>query len=390
MTVPPSRVLFFIGSLHAGGAERQVVELLKHLDRSRFAPVLALAVRDGALLAEVPADVSVHAFQEAHRGIPWWHRGGLGRIARWRWLSRLLVEQSINVVYDRTYLATLDTAGPTWRNRIPRLSAAVADPRVQLEMYARRPRQLWRRFSRWAYHSATLVLANSEGLRQQLVEFWQLPSDRVRVQPNGLDWERIDCSLTAEAPRPPNDRFRILTVGRIDADKGHADLLAAMANLVHQHGWHDALWQIVGTGPRQATLQAEVQRLRLTEQVEFIGGVANPFPYYRDADLFCLPSHTEGLPNVILEALGCGTPVLATDCPSGPRELLADGAYGRLTPVSDVPALTEALRACRRDGLAGKERAALGRTVIRERYDIRRTVRDLESLLLEAIASGAR
>lgn len=393
MTTNRLRVLFVIGSMHAGGAERQVVETLRHLDRERFEPFLYLAHRDGALLSDVPGDVPVEAFWGGTRP----HSLGLklatvcrgGMFARMWHLSRFLKRLRPDVVYDRTYLSTLDTAGACWWRGIPRVSAAVADPRVQFEMYAKRLRFLRRKYARWAYHTAAKVLANSAGLRQQMIDYWQLPSDQVVIQPNGLDFDRIEQgSRESQIPRA-DGKTRILTVGRIDEDKGHIDLLTAFEELIHRRGHKNLCWQILGIGPRMETLRQEIATKRLTDHVELVGAVSNPFPYYAAADLFCLPSRSEGLPNVLLEALACGLPVISTDCPSGPWEILDGGRYGRLVPVHDPAALVAAIEAFLPHRQEWQQTAQEGRESVRERFDIRRVVKQLEVLFEQVAQSRA-
>lgn len=371
------RILFYISAMDAGGAQRQIIELLRRLDRSRFEPLLALDARSGPLLAEVPADVPIHARLDAPRVTGF----GLGQWARWRFLARLLHAERIDLIYDRTYLATLDAAGACWFRPTPRISAAVADPQVQFNLYARRPRWLWRWFSRWAYRTANVVLANSAGLRQQLIDFWQLPPSQVVELPNGFDFDRLRARAGTEEPLQQDGRWRLLTVGRIDADKGHAVLLDAVEDLVKRRGRTTLLWQIVGVGPAQAALEAAVRDRGLSGHVEFLGQIENPFPYYRQARLCCLPSRTEGLPNVLIEALALGTPVLATDCPSGPREILADGAYGRLVPVGDSAALSAAIEDCLHDETTWRAQAHAGQCSVEQRYAIDRVLEQLETLI---------
>ncbi len=391
---PRLRVLFVIGSMHAGGAERQVVEMLRHLDRERFEPFLYLAHRDGVLLADVPGDVPVEAFWGGTRP----HSLGLklltvcrgGMFARMWHLSRFLRQLRPDVVYDRTYLSTLDTAGACWWRSIPRVSAAVADPRVQFEMYAKRLCWLRRRYARWAYHTAAKVLANSAGLRQQMIDYWQLSPEQVVIQPNGLDFDRLEQRKGAAPRLLPSSRgadstVRVLTVGRIDEDKGHIDLLTAMEELVHRRGHTELHWRILGIGPRTETLRQEIVTKKLTEHVELIGAVSNPFPYYAAADVFCLPSRSEGLPNVLLEALACGLPVISTDCPSGPREILDDGRYGSLIPVRDPMAIVAAIEDFLSHRQEWQQVAQVGRESVRERFDIRRVVEQLERIL-ESVA----
>jgi glycosyltransferase involved in cell wall biosynthesis len=107
---------------------------------------------------------------------------------------------------------------------------------------------------------------------------------------------------------------------------------------------------ILGEGVDRPALEALVKQLGLENDVAMPGFVENPYAYMSRASLYVLSSRWEGLPTVLIEALYCGPPIVATDCPSGAREILADGQHGSLVPVGDVTALTQAIEA----GLAGK------------------------------------
>ncbi len=107
---------------------------------------------------------------------------------------------------------------------------------------------------------------------------------------------------------------------------------------------------ILGTGPERPALEALIRQLDLEHDVSLAGFVTNPYAYMARASLFVLSSKWEGLPGVLIEALCCGAPVISTDCPSGPREILRKGEYGQLVPVGDVPALARAIEIT----LAGK------------------------------------
>jgi glycosyltransferase involved in cell wall biosynthesis len=102
---------------------------------------------------------------------------------------------------------------------------------------------------------------------------------------------------------------------------------------------------IVGRGRQREALLSLAHHLGVAEDVDLLGFLDNPYPYMRKADLFALTSKCEGLPVVLIEALALGTPAVATDCPSGPREILRDGRYGPLVAVGDVEALAEQLMA---------------------------------------------
>jgi len=133
---------------------------------------------------------------------------------------------------------------------------------------------------------------------------------------------------------------RIITVGNLKAVKNHALLLRALAAL----GDPEICLLILGHGSLEAKLRVQADQLRISGQVVFAGFHADPTPFYQTADLFVLSSDYEGFGNVIVEALGCGLPVVSTDCPSGPAEILENGRYGRLTPVGDAEALACAMK----------------------------------------------
>ena len=150
---------------------------------------------------------------------------------------------------------------------------------------------------------------------------------------------------------------RIITVGNLKAVKNHALLLRAFAAL----GTPAACLLILGQGGLEAELRAQAVQLQISGQVVFAGFHPDPTAFYQTADLFVLSSDYEGLPTVLIEALGCGLPVVSTDCPSGPAEILENGRYGRLTPVGDTEALARAMQealAAPHDPEALKRRAA--------------------------------
>jgi glycosyltransferase involved in cell wall biosynthesis len=131
-----------------------------------------------------------------------------------------------------------------------------------------------------------------------------------------------------------------VTAGRLVPQKDQATLLRALAIARKRI---NARLIILGTGPLQASLEKTASDLGIRDAVDFLGFKENPLPYYREADAFVLSSNFEGLGNVLIEALGCGTPVITTDCPYGPAEIVQNGRFGILVPVGDSDAFGEAM-----------------------------------------------
>ncbi|TMW71330.1 glycosyltransferase [Thauera sp. UPWRP] len=138
---------------------------------------------------------------------------------------------------------------------------------------------------------------------------------------------------------PPGER--ILTVGSLKDAKNHPLLIRAFAQLSRA----ESRLMIVGQGQNESMLRALAQELGIADRVIFAGFHADPSPFYATADLFVLSSDYEGFGNVIVEALSFGVPVVSTDCPSGPAEILENGRWGRLVPVGDADALARAIEA---------------------------------------------
>jgi len=138
-----------------------------------------------------------------------------------------------------------------------------------------------------------------------------------------------------------------LAVGRLTKQKDFPTLIKAFAKVLENR---PTRLLILGEGPDRAALEALVRQLGLEDAVAMPGFVENPYAYMSRSALYVLSSRWEGLPTVLIEALYCGAPVIATDCPSGPREILANGQHGQLVPVGDVTALAQAMEA----GLASK------------------------------------
>jgi glycosyltransferase involved in cell wall biosynthesis len=169
----------------------------------------------------------------------------------------------------------------------------------------------------------------------------------------------------AMAPGPASKVLGVYTLvhaGRCTAQKNQLLLLEALSTM------RDSpveLW-ILGRGPLAPRLREHVMRLGLSSRVRWLGFQHNPFAFFRSADCFVLTSDHEGMPNVVIEALLCGTPVVSTRCPYGPEELIDDGETGLLTPPRDVGGLADALRALADEATRRRMSAAAPIRIARE------------------------
>jgi glycosyltransferase involved in cell wall biosynthesis len=378
------RVLFAIGEMSGGGSQRQLIGILQRLDRERFAPHLYIITPGGELLPEVPADVPLYVFRDRYRP-PRWSYPGQAHRARVRDLVKVLREQQIELVYDRTYHMTLITAAAVRKTPAARVSVIVTDPQRDFETNIERFRWVKRRLLRRAYQTADRVVAVSEGVRKAAEEYYRLPPSKVVTLYNFFEIERIDQLMSEPLPasdaRQDRQRFEIVAAGRLHAQKGFLILLEAIRDLVQRRGHSHLHLRILGSGPLESDLRAFVSRHRLERHVTLAGFRQNPLPYFRQADLFCLSSLYEGLPNALVEAMLCRVAVLATDCPSGPRELLHGGHFGRLVPPADPVALADAIEDAVLDLPQWQKTIPLARAHIEQTFSAEAGIRRLEDLL---------
>lgn len=193
------------------------------------------------------------------------------------------------------------------------------------------------------YRFADVVAAVSEGAAKDAARLARLPNDRVKVLHNPIPQRQSpspEATANAEALWDCSSGQRILTVGSLKDQKNHSLLLRAFADLQYP----EARLMLLGQGEKETALRAMAAKLGIADRVVFAGFHPDPTPFYQTADLFVLSSDYEGFGNVIVEALSCGTPVVTTDCPSGPAEILENGKYGHLVPVRDPQALADAMR----------------------------------------------
>jgi glycosyltransferase involved in cell wall biosynthesis len=206
----------------------------------------------------------------------------------------------------------------------------------------RRPIQRW--LIRSVYPFADRIIANSQGVADDLHVNFNIPSNLIGLINNPTITQDFAARTGLPVSHPwffPRQGTLIVAAGRLVPQKDFASLIQAFHQL---HKVNPTLRLVIfGEGGERSALERLIHEKELDEAVDLPGFVADPVPYMALADLFVLSSRYEGLPNVLIEAMAAGCPVVATDCPSGPREILVDGKLGPLVPVGDVDALATAM-----------------------------------------------
>lgn len=327
----------FLPSLAGGGAERMMLNLARGAVESGICVDLVLASAQGPYLGLVPAGCRLEDLgsprvlaalpalvRYLRRRRPLVMLAAMDHanlVALWaRALARVPTRVFVSV---RSPLSREATESPTWAGRwLPRL-ARVFYPRAQA------------------------VIAVSRGVADDLERLVGTGRARVVVIPNPVVTPELGA-LMDETPAHPwagdPEVALILAAGRLSPQKDFATLIRAFA-LLHGpgNGRGPLRLLILGEGPERPRLESLIRELGLGARVALPGFTDNPFAYMARAGLFVLSSAWEGLPGVLIQALACGTPVVSTDCPSGPREVLQDGRLGPLVPVAEPGALAAAM-----------------------------------------------
>ena len=201
------------------------------------------------------------------------------------------------------------------------------------------------RRARRSYPHADVVVGVSHGVSTEFAKIPGLDGDRTHVVYNPVVSGYIESRshepanhswVDAPAPELPV----LVAVGKLIKRKDYGVLLAAFARLVAHR---PARLVVLGEGRMRPKLLALAKELGIEERVDFPGFTENPFAFFAKAHLFVLSSRNEALPTVLIEAMACGCPVVSTECPFGPREILEDGRFGPLVPVGDPEAIADAM-----------------------------------------------
>jgi glycosyltransferase involved in cell wall biosynthesis len=358
------RVAVVVPSLILGGAEASVAKTVSIISQAvDRLDVIVLAGVESVVLAQLPPQVLVHVLNSRSSANP----------LVWMRVRRILRRLKSDVVIGWSMYANFVSVIASQGLPIRRL---IVSERIYIpEMFAQSDVRAWLRnvvlmLIRVLYRKADVVTANSRASMRFLRHFVGKGPSFLEL-PNLIDTDLVNdyARLPPKMLSRPRIKPKILAIGRLAHQKGFDLLFEALAVIRRTHPWTIVL---VGDGPEAERLHRLAERLGIEAAVQWIGAVANPFPYYHWADLVVLPSRFEGFPNVALEAMACERTVICADCKSGPRELTAAGTYGVLVPVNTVQPLADAIIQW---GIDQRAREALGRAAkqhVTRSYDIAR------------------
>jgi glycosyltransferase involved in cell wall biosynthesis len=376
-------VVIFTSSLSNGGAEKHAVRVANHLDPARFRVTVAVARGGGAYEADLASRVRLHVLPTGT------HRSSTLRLARAVLpLRRLLRAERPDVLCSVMDHANVAALAAVRGLRHPPATVACVQNSPAAKYRAGGPlAAAMTGMIRHLYPRADAVVALSRGVGGEVAAMVPAAAPRIRVIYNaGVDEALFQGAAEAVPGGTAGEGPLLVACGRLTRQKGYDVMLDALARV--RRRVPARLW-IVGDGEDRQALEARAGGLGLADAVRFCGFQRNPFAFMAAADLFVLSSRWEGFANVVAEAMACGAPVVAADCPHGPGEIIQDGVNGLLARTGDAESLADAVLRMLEDPALRTRLAAAGR-VRSERFHADRVAAEYGALFAELAAGRAR
>lgn len=338
------RIAFFLPGLYGGGAERVFLNLAQGFTERGYQVDFVLAQLEGALSDQIPDRVSmiclnkkIHHANRSIRSVPA--------------LIGYLKDRKPDILITALHGNLL----AIWAKLIARSPVKLIITEhntfsIQNRLLAKPIGLLNSMLVHEYYPKANYIVAVSNGVADDLAEAVRLPRENIHVIVNPVITQSVQQKKSLPISHPwfvQGSPPVILAVGRLTDQKDFSTLIRAFSVIDHTS---DCRLMILGDGELREELEVLIDQLNLTNRVKLPGFVENPYAYMANSALFVLSSKWEGLPTVLIEAMACGLPVISTQCPSGPLEILQAGRFGRLIPVGNAEEMASAIQ----DGLNGK------------------------------------
>ncbi|MCW6035182.1 glycosyltransferase [Spirulina subsalsa FACHB-351] len=341
MTNLSKTISFFLPNFNCGGVQRLVLNLSYSLSQQKNQIDLVLIRSVGSFMSQIPPSVNLVDLKKPRlrQAIQ-----VLGQYLREKnpdaLFSFMSYNDPISVLAKSLYhVKTKIILGLHSDLSQQKTPPFLQHPLAHLGLTPDQPKLLMQ----WFYPWANAVVAPSYGVANNLAQMAKFPLEKIRVIYNPVITPEIFEKQQQmiqhpwfEIDQPPV----ILGVGRLIPHKDFFTLIRAFAKVKEQISCRLV---ILGEGEMRRELEKLVQALNLTHDVDLLGFTDNPYAYMKQAKVFVLSSNCEGFGNVLVEAMTCGTPVVSTDCHSGPREILNHGKYGHLVPVGDAGKMAQAI-----------------------------------------------
>ncbi|BBD99730.1 glycosyltransferase [Sphingobium amiense] len=339
VSAPRRKICFFVRQLDGGGAQKIMLKLANATAESGHdLEVHLVTLQSKGMFDRIVRD-KVHVHQLPARRL----------LTASRAFARFIKENKPDVVIATEVVPNIIAVSAVLlsgrRDQTRLIVREALYPSIAMKSSPHRATRLGYRIARFFYPRADAVIAIAHDMVDDLSRLAHVPKDRiVPININPCVDDRVLALSNEAAPHPWLADTTIpcaVAVGRLADQKGFDVAVAAVAQVARHRSIR---MLIVGDGPLRDQLQAQITALGAADYIQLAGKTPNPYAFMAHATMFLMPSRYEGLGNVLIEALACGSPPIAANCLVGPRETLADGAYGELFPVDDVDALAAAIQ----------------------------------------------
>ncbi|SDA32283.1 glycosyltransferase [Sphingomonas sp. NFR15] len=327
------KIAFFYEGLRPGGVEHMIANLSHALIARGHELTLILAGAPGPNDYPVAPGVTIHWLRHPANSA----RGTIPALARLLRAGRYDIVLSAMPQFNNAAVIARLLSGTRARNVLTERT----NPQADHARLAGWKQKAWHKAAIFTYRRADAIVAVSHGLADSLARFARLERERIDVIYNPAHRPPVDGATAAHPWTRDGAGPVIVAAGRLVEQKDFATLLRALA-LSGQRGLRAVIF---GDGPLRAELEALAATLGVAGRVALPGFVLDITPSIAAAGFFVLSSAWEGFGNVLVEALGAGASIVTTDCPDGPREIVAGGRFGALVPVGDVAAMAQAIDA---------------------------------------------
>ena len=357
------KIIFLCPSLKIGGSEKVLTTILNHLDRSRFSISLALVKHEGELTDQIPNDVNIIDFNSKR--------------SRYIFIKYLKLIWEIRPHIIFSTLGHLNIIVIMMKYLCPqKIKYICRETNIPSIKYHKNPKKYIYKFLYLLfYRNYNSIICQSKDMLDDLKNNFKIPNYKLSIINNPCDIDNINNRIKGDEILFSDKKINILSVGSLTYQKGFDLLLEAISKLNDSNYY----FTIMGDGPENTNLNNLAKKLNIKHMVNIIGNKNNPYIYMEQADLFVLSSRYEGFPNVVLESLACGTPVVTFDCPGNLSEIIVDGFNGYVAKYLDTDDLMIKIISAKRTKFQSKNFIDL----ISKKYNVNKVIKDYQSLLLK-------
>ncbi len=384
------RLLIIVSRFLQGGIDTVLIEYLQKFDREKYAITLAIGTcmeEQEMYIHSVPSDIPVHYLVKRHFLIK--HRkqrsiqkispmmktydemvlSPMRRFIQQHNLNRLIQESDVIIDFDSTFYSFLKNCP------LPKISFF----HFSFRQYHKGNRHKLERLGR-KMKIYDKIVTICDAMKEEGIEMYPALKNKFVTIYNAFDVEHINIRAKEDVNSPLIQHPYLLAVQRLEeSQKDLTTLIKAYKLLTDKYETPEVLY-VIGEGKNQLSLQNLCTQLGLAKRVFFLGKTLNPYPWMLHCSAFILSSKFEGLPSVLIEAMALGKPIISSDCPTGPSEILNNGQAGALVPVGNEQAMAESIHRMLSDEAYRRFIQTNAKEQIRK-FDIRTSIHQIEELI---------